>query len=316
MVECLSGISVAAYQPSLLHSPNRNWPETNCYVDLLIELLHTVHCDPRAALGFTVLQDFEGDQFTFFKFPQSDLVRLYGMTVQELAVYDSLERHTVQQLQRQHVVLIEVDSFFLPDTAGTTYRTGHGKTTIGVNAIDVHSRELHYFHNAGYYALAGEDFEAIFCSADVLFPYTEFVKLPTSAPANLAERAVGLLKEHLQNRPAHNPILAYRDAFPAHMSELASRPMTYFHAYAFNLLRQLGANFELLASHLEWLSANGQSALQRAQQAAMHIATQTKTLQFQLARAVARNSAHSIEKSLGELSESYDIAIGELVARY
>ena len=83
-----------------LHQGERVWQETNCYVDLWIELLHGFGLDPRAALGFTVTQDFEGDQFTFFKFPLEDLDRLYGTQVQELAIYDSLETRVLAQTLR------------------------------------------------------------------------------------------------------------------------------------------------------------------------------------------------------------------------
>ena len=47
----------------------RAWAETNCYVDLWVELLHALGHDPIAALPFTLAIDFEGDQWTFFKFP-------------------------------------------------------------------------------------------------------------------------------------------------------------------------------------------------------------------------------------------------------
>lgn len=56
-----------------LHQGERVWVETNCYVDLWVEMLHGMGFDPRAALAFTVTQDFEGDQFTFFKFPLEDI---------------------------------------------------------------------------------------------------------------------------------------------------------------------------------------------------------------------------------------------------
>jgi hypothetical protein len=58
-----------------LHDESRDWPETNCYVDLWIELFAARGFAPEAALGFT-LTDFEGDQFTFFKFPLQDLEAL------------------------------------------------------------------------------------------------------------------------------------------------------------------------------------------------------------------------------------------------
>jgi hypothetical protein len=86
-----SHMNVRKHQSHVLHQGERVWAETNCYVDLWIELLHGYGLDPRAALAFTVTQDFEGDQFTFFKFPLEDLDKLYGLQVQELAIYDSLE---------------------------------------------------------------------------------------------------------------------------------------------------------------------------------------------------------------------------------
>ena len=59
----------------------------------------------------TVTQDFEGDQFTFFKFPLEDIEHLYGTQVQELAIYDSLEDRVLAQTLRGHTVLVEVDGY-------------------------------------------------------------------------------------------------------------------------------------------------------------------------------------------------------------
>src|SRR3954469_4497093 len=176
-------IDAQGFRPHALHSAERNWPETNCYVDLWIEVLHAFGLDPRAALGFTVAQDFEGDQFTFFKFPLEDLQALFALMVQELAIYDEVESHTAQQLQRGRLVLVEMDSFYLPDTRGTAYRHEHVKTTVGIAHLDCGARELGYFHNAGYYRLSGEDFDGVFRrlpalknNPELLFPYVEFVK--------------------------------------------------------------------------------------------------------------------------------------------
>ena len=33
-------------QAHALHAPERNWPETNCYVDVWVELLHDLGLDP------------------------------------------------------------------------------------------------------------------------------------------------------------------------------------------------------------------------------------------------------------------------------
>ena len=151
-----------------LHQGDRVWLETNCYVDLWIELLHDFGFDPRAALGFTVMQAFEGDQFTFPKFSLDDIARLYGLQAQELAIYDTLERHVLEQTRRGHVVIVEVDAFYLPDTRATNYHQSHSKTTIGIKRVDTSARQLEYFHNAGYYTLGGDDYDGVFSLAPEL----------------------------------------------------------------------------------------------------------------------------------------------------
>ena len=56
-----------------IHRADRDWAETNCYVDIWIELLHAWGFEPIAALPFTFGIDFEGDQWTFYKPPLADL---------------------------------------------------------------------------------------------------------------------------------------------------------------------------------------------------------------------------------------------------
>ncbi|HVY23303.1 MAG TPA: DUF1839 family protein [Steroidobacteraceae bacterium] len=319
---CLPGLNPAAYQPHALHDPQRNWPETNCYVDLWIEVLNAMGFQPEAALGFTVTQDFEGDQFTFFKFPPEDIAALFDLNVQELAIYDRVESHTLEQAQRGRLVLIEVDSFYLPDTRGVSYQLTHGKTTIAVNHIDSDARVLHYFHNAGFFALSDSDYDGIFrqnhqpgSASAALFPYVEFVKPGKQKPVITREQVVGLLKHHLRSRPVSNPLRAYQQAFPSHAEMLAQRPMEFFHLYAFNTLRQIGANFEMLGSHLSWLAAQGEKELDAGIQAANEIAAGAKTIQFQLARAVTRKKFDSFVAGLEPLAVAYDAVFASL-ARY
>src|SRR5437764_1654107 len=55
--------TITAFHPAdharhALHDETRDWPETNCYVDLWIELLAARGFAPEAALGFTLTQDF------------------------------------------------------------------------------------------------------------------------------------------------------------------------------------------------------------------------------------------------------------------
>src|SRR5271170_2533848 len=74
-------------QPHPLHAAVRTWTETNCYVDLGIELLHALGLDPVAAAPFTISTDSEGDQSSFFKFPPEDLRALFGLEVAEMNVW-------------------------------------------------------------------------------------------------------------------------------------------------------------------------------------------------------------------------------------
>ena len=87
-------VDAASYQPHPLHATERTWTETNCYVDLWIELLHALGLDPLAAAAFTISTDFEGDQWTFFKFPPEDLRALYGLEVAEMNVWRPMLEHT------------------------------------------------------------------------------------------------------------------------------------------------------------------------------------------------------------------------------
>ena len=55
-------LNAAAYSAHALHSLDRSWPETNCYTDLWIELLHALGMEPHAMLPFLFSLDFEGEQ--------------------------------------------------------------------------------------------------------------------------------------------------------------------------------------------------------------------------------------------------------------
>jgi hypothetical protein len=295
------------YVPHRLHESGRDWPETNCYVDLWIELLHGRGLVPEAMLGFTLRQDFEGDQFTFFKPPLGDIERLYGLEVLELAVYGGLEAHAVLQARAGRPVLVEVDAIFLPDTSGTTYGRAHAKTTIGILALDPETQELDYLHNAGRFRLAGADYAGIFGPSD-LPPYAEFVKAvaPPLSPADLPGAARDLLARHRVRAPERNPVLAFRDALAATADGLVSQPLDVFHAYAFNTTRQLGANFEMLSSHLTWLEDQGAGSFAPAAAAAADLSREAKAFQFQLARAFHRRSAAGLPARLDSLAATYE----------
>ena len=64
-----------------------------------------------------------------------------------------------------------------------------------------------------------------------------------------------------------------------------------FDDYAFANIRQFGACYELAATWLRWLAAQGISSVEPAADALQEIAEGAKAFQFQLARAVARKKA-------------------------
>lgn len=301
-----------------LHDSARDWPETNCYVDLWIEILHAAGLPPEAALGFTVEQDFEGDHFTFFKFPPEDLATLYGVQVQELALYDRLEAHLLQQASRGRLTLVEVDAFHLPDTRGVSYGLEHSKTTIGINGLDPDARRLHYFHNAGHFALEGADYDAILRNdGGGLFPYAEFVKMRGAPlpPRQMVQTALSFLERHLAHAPKDNPVRAFAGVIERQAGEISAREPAFFHKYAFNTLRQLGANFEMLGSHLDWLARHDQTGFEPAIDACRALSSSAKAFQFQLARATARKRLAGLGQLLDGLGTSHDAALGALRRR-
>lgn len=308
----------AVYRPHALHGPTMVWKQTNCYVDLWIELLSQWGLDPHAMLPFTVAQDFEGDQFTFFKVPLEDLELLYGIVVQEHAIFEPLEYHVEQQVRRGNVMLVEVDAWYLPDTRGISYQRQHTKTTIGIDAIDPQAGEIGYFHNAGYYRAVGDDYRGLFGigTPAALPPYVERAKRrfrPLNGAA-LREASLSLLARHFKRRPNVNPVSMFRDALARDATTIASRPISYFHSYSFNTLRQLGANFELLGRCLRWLGSGDEpapadpgytGAFAAGIAACETIASEAMVLEFRLARACARASEERCESTLAVIERAY-----------
>jgi hypothetical protein len=310
-------IDPAAYAPHRLHDQDRLWPETNCYVDLWIEILSAAGLEPEAMLGFTLTQDFEGDQFTFFKPSMDDVERLYGIINQELTIYNAVERHVTVQIGLGKLCLIEMDSFYLPDTQGLSYRTEHGKTTVAMNRLDVAAKRLDYFHGRGYWRLEGEDFDGLFkgyAAGSIPFlPFSEVLRFgPAPSAAKRRDTAEHLLVKHFARRPTANPIPAFAAVLPAQAEEVATASDPgFFHKYAFSTLRQLGANFELLADHLMWIGDDYGAAAGHAHR----VAEVAKAAQFQLARACARRKFDGLTATLSPAVEAYDALMADLQPR-
>lgn len=311
------------YRRHRIHTQERNWAETNCYVDVLIELLHAWGFEPVAALPFTIAVDFEGDQWTFFKFPHADLYELFGLDVQELAVWRSLPVHLEEQIGRGNPVLIELDSFFLPDTAGTAYQREHVKSTVAAIEIDVSARHLGYFHGEGYYHLAGDDFLQVLRLdgppiPGLLPPYVEIVKQRCPAALSgesLVKKSVALLQKQLRLLPESNPFESFKPRLAADLDWLAGESLEAFHQYSFATLRQFGAAYELAATYFSWLQGHGIEGLEGTISAWGTLSTGAKTMQFNLARAMSRKKPLNLAV-IDEMAESWRIATAALKSRF
>ncbi len=284
----LTGKDPAHYRPHLLHGEGRSYLETNCYTDVIIELLHASGYEPLAAFGHLVRMDFEGDQWTFFKPPPDDLELLFGIDIHEMQPYRLLPVQMAEQIERGRTIIVELDSWHLPDTASTSYRNQHVKTSVAADAIDPEREQLRYFHSAGLYELEGEDYRGVFRigdhSDDVLPPYTELARFDAGAPLRgeeLREAAIALLRKHLTRRPRENPFERFGAALGRELPALLARELGDYHAYAFATVRMAGSAFEVAGSHARWLYG---PAADPIADATSEIVDGCKALSFRLAR--------------------------------
>ena len=322
MKRCLE-LDPNTYQRHRIHTQERDWAETNCYVDIWIELLHALGHEPIAAMPYTLAIDFEGDQWTFFKFPLADIYDLYGIDVQELAIWQPLVQHVEQQVALGKPVLVELDSYFLPDTAGSAYRLAHVKSTVAVVEIDVEERHLGYFHGQGYYHLNGDDFIDVFRlrgepDPAILEPYVEIAKLRSSDQQDdlsTLDISLMLLRKHLKLLPVENPFLSFKDKFKEDIKWLEGGSLETFHQYSFATFRQFGACFELAANYLDWLAELGETGIIDARNNVKSISETAKVYQFQLARAVSRNKSLDL-MPIDSMGECWELAMGVLKGKY
>jgi hypothetical protein len=312
------GLDPRAYQPHPLHGFERDFRESNCYIDVFIEVLHALGLEPIACLGFTLASEFEGDQWTFFKPSHADLELLYGVRVEELTLWRPLVEQVRVQLARKRLPLVEVDAHYLPDTAASDYRRQHVKTTVAITHIDEPARRLRYFHNAGFYELEGDDFDGLFRIGapereDYLPPYCEIIK-PERAHARdpLELRAVSreLARRYLALRPPENPVRAHAAQLQEHLDWIAQGGLPTYHGYSFAAMRQLGANFELTSAYLRWLG--GDAPLAEAAHAFAEISRISKMLILKLARFANTKRMDYPGESFEEMARAWELGMARL----
>jgi hypothetical protein len=308
-------IDPASYSPSELHSAERTFPETNCYTDLWIELLHARGLEPAALMAFAVAVDFEGDQWTFFKPPAADLQMLYGIDVHEMQLYRPIVDHLVDLLAAGRSMIVEVDSYHLPDTAGNSYRSEHAKTAIAVVWLDPVAERVVYFHGRGLGVASGDDYRGLLHSApgglkDALAPYAEIVRYDAGAPldgAALRDTSRALLGPRLACCPSANPWLRFGAALDAELPALTAGSEQRYHAFAFATLRQAGAAFECALAYLDWAFPDEGAA---AKAALARQVADAKSLLLKL----ARRRAFDPTERVAALAADYDRTI-EALAR-
>lgn len=308
------------YDAHPLHAPEREWRESNCYIDLWVEILHALDLEVEACLPFTLAQDFEGDQWTFYKPRPAELAMLYGIEVEELAMWRALVDHCAAQVDAGHLPLVEVDSFYLPDTRATDYRTNHVKTTIGITAIDVQRKSLRYFHNAGFYALEGEDFDGVFrldreTPEDYLPPYAEIAKvdrLIRRSPSELRERSIALLRRYLARRPAVNPFRVYAGQVQDDLAYLIEQGEEVYHRYIFATVRQCGSGFDFTARYLAWLADGDLAGYDEVAGVFARISDTAKMLILKTARVVHGKKLRDVRPNVEAMADAWDEGIAQL----
>ncbi|HEY5144865.1 MAG TPA: DUF1839 family protein [Solirubrobacteraceae bacterium] len=309
----LFGLDPATYVPHPIHAGAHVYGETNCYADVLIELLHARGDEPLAVLGSVLRMDFEGDQWTFFKPAPEDLELLLGIDVHEMQPYRPLPDQIAEQLAVGRTLIVELDSFHLPDTASTSYGTEHVKSSVAAEAIDVCGQRLRYFHNGGLHELAGEDFREVFrlgrsFSPDILPPYTELVRFDRGSRLTggaLREGARERVRHHLGARPAANPFPGFGAQLEEQLPLLLEGDAAGYHAYAFATVRMVGAGFEVAASLTDWLLGSREA---QAAAAFRRIVDEAKVLSFKL----ARRRAFDVQPTIAALGSAWDEATTRL----
>lgn len=285
----LLGLDPDAYRPHALHGTDRVYTETNCYTDILIELVHARGDEPLAMMGCVLAVDFEGDQWTFFKPRPEDVERLYGIDIHEMQPYRPLPEQIAEQIGLGRTLIVELDSWYLPDTAATAYRREHVKSSVVAEAIDPAAERLRYFHGPGYFELEGEDYRGVFrlgreLSSDVLPPYTELARFdagPDLAPDEQRAAAREMLAANVARRPGGNPFERFGAQLALDLPRLLEGDAAAYHDYAFATVRMVGSAFEVGASHAEYVLGEAGAPAAAAMGA---IVDGCKTLSFKLAR--------------------------------
>lgn len=304
----LERVDPVTFEQHPLHSAESIWPNTNCYLDVWIELLNSLGLDPVPALACALSAEFVGDQWEFLKIRLEDLETLYGIRVGEYDVWRPMLEHLRFQMGAGNLVVLEVDSYYLPDTRGVSYRLQHTKSSIVPTEIDPERGTMTYFHNEGLHRLDGEDFEMTLgpgaAQGLVPKPYVELIRLDRVGPPAL-EAIWSVFRQHVVRIAAGNPMDELIAYIRGQLPSLSGRELEYFHDFGFATTRQAGLTAMLSAAYCRSLAqlplpdggvpgdgsgAGPSRALEAAAECFEEASASAKKLQFQLARVAGGRS--------------------------
>lgn len=314
-VEALSPGGFVAHP---LHREDSTWSNTNCYLDVWIELLHGLGVAPEPLFAAAVAADAQIEQFEFLKLDHRDLEEVYGIRVGEYDLWTGLLAQAQTQMTAGNLLILEADAYWLPDTRGVSYGIEHTKTSIVVLAADPARRHLVYLHNEGLHELDGEDFERVLGEdrreGIVPAPYVELVRLERFAPLDSAaarEQTRRLLRVHAARAPQENPAEALMGILRSRFAWLGRAGMEGYHALCFETTRQLGVVAMLAAAacrHAE------DPPLETAASHWDRVSEEAKSLQFQLARVARGRTSKALEATMGSIAEHWAAAAAALTA--
>ena len=288
-----AGLGVAALSPEgfrqhPMHREESVWSNTNCYLDVWIELLHGLGHAPEPLFAAAVAATAQGTQFEFLKVDHRDLEEVTGIRVGEHDIWLGLQEQVMLQLEAGNPMLIEADAFWLPDTRGVSYGQEHTKTSIVVLHADPEAGELVYLHNEGLHRLDGADLDHVLGAGRsqgiVPSPYTELVSLAglrDPLEVDSAAQTRRLLRLHAARAPESNPVAELMDILRSRFDWLGETGMDGYHALCFETTRQLGVVAMLAAAACRHAEV---PELVPAAQAWSAVSEEAKGMQFQLAR--------------------------------
>ena len=251
----LFGLDPATYRPHDLHvAEDRAYLETNCYMDVIIELLHARGDEPLAAMGSTVRLDFEGDQWTFFKPDPADLERLYGIDIHEMQPWRSIPTQIAELLGAGRTLTVELDAWLLPDTASTSYRTrarqDHGRsprrsTSKGSGCTTSTTARCTSSAATTTAGSSGSEARGPTCCRRTPSSCASTPVHGSPAPSCAVRRSTPCAATSPTRRPT-DPFARFGERLAADLPGLLDGDAATYHAYAFATVRMAGAGFELL----------------------------------------------------------------------